>query len=114
TYQQGQAAVSKLRDLLATRPSVLERPDAVALPPIVGTIDFEDVSFGYLADRPVVEHVDLHITAGETVALVGPTGAGKSTLAKLVTRFYDPTGGRIRIDGHDLAAVTLHSLRRQL
>jgi ATP-binding cassette subfamily B protein len=114
TYQQGQSAVTKLRDLLATEPSVPESPDAVELPPIAGAVDLDDVSFGYMAATVVLHGIDLHIAAGETFALVGPTGAGKSTIAKLVTRFYDPLAGTVRIDGHDLRGVTFHSLRSQL
>ncbi|HTW97733.1 MAG TPA: ABC transporter ATP-binding protein, partial [Acidimicrobiales bacterium] len=114
TLQQGQAAVSKLRSLLETEPSVVEAPAAIALPPIDGEIRLDDVSFGYQPGRLVLCDVDLVITPGETVAFVGPTGAGKSTIAKLVTRFYDPTRGAVRIDGHDLRDVTMHSLRRQL
>ncbi|HEY1466116.1 MAG TPA: ABC transporter ATP-binding protein, partial [Acidimicrobiales bacterium] len=114
TYQQGQSSVTKLRALLETKPTVTESRDAVELPPIDGEIVFDDVSFGYDPDVPVIEHVDIRIAPGETVAFVGPTGAGKSTLAKLVTRFYDPTSGRVLIDGHDLREVTMLSLRRQL
>lgn len=114
TYQKGQASVAKLAELLATEPSVPEHPDAHELPPLRGEITFEAVSFGYDPGRPVLTGVDLTIAAGETFALVGPTGAGKSTLAKLVTRFHDPTEGRVLLDGHDLRDVTLTSLRRQL
>jgi ATP-binding cassette subfamily B protein len=114
TFQQGQASVFKLRTLLTTYPSVLEADDAIAVPSIHGDIVFEGVSFGYDAELPVVRDIDLHIAEGETVAFVGPTGAGKSTLAKLVTRFYDPTAGRILIDGFDLRSVSLTSLRQQL
>jgi ATP-binding cassette subfamily B protein len=114
TYQQGQAAVTKLRDLLATDPTVGESPRAYELPPIDGSVDFENVWFGYVPASPVLHGVNIRITAGETVAFVGATGAGKSTIAKLVTRFYDPTEGRVLIDGHDLRDVTLASLRRQL
>jgi ATP-binding cassette subfamily B protein len=114
TYQQGQASVFKLRDLVDTEPDVREARDAVALPPVDGEIAFDHVTFGYDPAVPVIEDVDLTIAAGETVAFVGPTGAGKSTLAKLVTRFYDPTAGRVLIDGHDLRDVTMRSLRRQL
>jgi len=114
TFQQGQASVTKLRTLLTTEPSVAERADAVDLPPIHGDIAFEHVTFGYDVAVPVIHDVDLRIAAGETVAVVGPTGAGKSTLAKLISRFYDPTAGRVLIDGHDLRDVTLTSLRRQL
>ncbi len=114
TYQQGQAAVSKLRTLLATGPSVPEKADAYPLPPINGDIALEDVNFAYNEDDFVLHDVNIAIRAGESVAFVGPTGAGKSTIAKLVTRFYDPTSGRVTIDGHDLRDVTLGSLRRQL
>jgi ATP-binding cassette subfamily B protein len=114
TYQQGQASVNKLRDLIDTEPEVREAPDAVVLPPIDGEIVFDHLSFGYQPDRLVIEDVDLTVAPGETVAFVGPTGAGKSTLAKLVTRFYDPTSGRVLIDGHDLRDVTMFSLRSQL
>jgi ATP-binding cassette subfamily B protein len=86
----------------------------VELPPIDGEVTLEGVSFAYVPASPVLHDVDLHIDAGETIALVGPTGAGKSTIAKLVTRFYDPTAGRVAIDGHDLRDVTIESLRRQL
>jgi len=114
TYQQGQSSITKLRALVDTEPEVVEALDASELPPIEGRIAFEHLSFGYLPDRLVIEDVDLVIEPGQTVAFVGPTGAGKSTLAKLVTRFYDPTEGRITIDGHDLRDVTMRSLRRQL
>lgn len=113
-FQQGQASVSKLRDLTGTEVSVPEARHATVLPPIHGEIVFHHVSFAYQADQPVLTDVDLTVAPGETVAFVGPTGAGKSTLAKLVTRFYDPTAGRVLIDGHDLRGVTLHSLRSQL
>jgi ATP-binding cassette subfamily B protein len=113
TYQSGQAAVVKLRGLLATRPSVAEAPDAHVLPAIDGHIVLDHVTFGYGA-TPVLHDVSLHIAPGETFALVGETGSGKSTIAKLVCRFYDPTDGRILLDGHDLRDVTMASLRRQL
>lgn len=114
TYQSGQAAVVKIRELLGTEPSVPEAADATALPPVEGRIELRDVSFGYLADVPVLREVSLRIEPGETMAFVGTTGAGKSTIAKLVARFHDPTGGAVLIDGHDLRTVTLGSLRRQL
>ncbi len=114
TYQQGQASVTKLRDLCDNEPEVAEAADAVTLPHIDGAIGFEHVSFAYIAGRTVLDDVDLRVAPGETVAFVGPTGAGKSTMAKLVTRFYDPTEGRVTIDGHDLRDVTMKSLRSQL
>jgi ATP-binding cassette subfamily B protein len=114
SYQQGQASVFKLRTLLSDQPTVLEQPGAEDLPPIEGEIRFEHVSFGYDPAVPVLHDVDLTIAPGETMAFVGATGAGKSTMAKLVTRFYDPTAGRVLIDGHDLRQVSLYSLRSQL
>ena len=114
TYQQGQSSIVKLRTLFAVQASTPEPDDAEELPPIEGDIVFDHVTFGYDPANPVIEDVNIHILPGETVAFVGPTGAGKSTMAKLVTRFYDPTGGRVLIDGHDLRRVTLSSLRRQL
>ncbi len=114
TYQQGQASVNKLRNLCETDPEVREAPDAIELPPIDGAIRFDHVDFSYIAGRPVLTDIDLSMVPGETVAFVGPTGAGKSTMAKLVTRFYDPTRGRVTIDGYDIRDVTLHSLRSQL
>ncbi|MEV6850026.1 ABC transporter ATP-binding protein [Actinoplanes sp. NPDC051411] len=113
-YQQARAAVGKIRGLLTTQPSVRQSPSATDLPPVRGEIVFDDVTFGYLPSVPVLAGVSLRIAPGETVACVGPTGAGKSTMAKLVTRFYDPTAGRVLIDGHDLRDVTLSSLRRQI
>jgi ATP-binding cassette subfamily B protein len=114
TFQQGQASVIKLRTLFRTEPSTPQKPDAHELPPIRGEIVFDNVSFGYLPDQPVLRDVNLRVAPGETVAFVGQTGAGKSTAAKLITRFYDPTEGSVRLDGHDLRDVTIDSLRRQL
>ncbi len=114
TYQRGQAGLAKLGEVLSTLPSVAEKPGARRLRPIKGQIDFDNVTFGYDPEVPVLSDVNLTIAAGETFALVGPTGAGKSTIAKLVTRFYDPIDGIVRIDGNDLRDVTLASLRRQL
>jgi ATP-binding cassette subfamily B protein len=114
TFQQGSASILKLRTLFAVQPSTPEASDAAELPPIHGEITFDHVTFGYDPAKPVVRDIDLEIAAGETVAFVGQTGAGKSTLAKLITRFYDPTEGRVLIDGHDIRHVTIDSLRRQL
>ena len=113
-YQQGNAAVLKLRELLSTEPTVMERPGAADLPPIEGRIRFDSVTFGYDADHLVLRDVDLELEPGEVLAVVGPTGAGKSTIAKLVTRFHDPTFGQITIDGYDLRHVGITSLRREL
>ncbi|HWE54502.1 MAG TPA: ABC transporter ATP-binding protein [Acidimicrobiales bacterium] len=113
-FQQGQASLVKLRSLFAEAPSAPESPTAVPLAPIEGLIVFDAVTFGYDPTSPVIRDVDLTIRAGETVAFVGPTGAGKSTMAKLVTRFYDPTAGRVLIDGQDIRQVEVDSLRHQL
>ncbi|MDE0215952.1 MAG: ABC transporter ATP-binding protein, partial [bacterium] len=113
-YQQGQASAKKLREVLGNEPSVPEADDAVDLAPIEGEITLEQVSFGYDGDTPVLHDVSLTLAPGESLAVVGPTGAGKSTVAKLIVRFYDPQQGTVRIDGCDLRAVTLASLRRQL
>lgn len=114
TYQQGRAAVTKLRDVFGEAPDPAEAPDATDLPPVSGEIRLEGVTFGYEPERPVLRDVDLHIAPGETFALVGPTGAGKSTIVKLIARFYDPQQGRILIDSHDIRGVTQTSLRRQI
>lgn len=114
TYQQGTAGLRKLAEVLDTEPTVAEAPDAIELPPIEGLVELRAMTFGYQPGEPVLTDVDLRIEAGETFALVGATGAGKSTIAKLVTRFYDPDAGVIAIDGHDLTTVTLSSLRSQL
>jgi ABC-type multidrug transport system fused ATPase/permease subunit len=114
TYQSGMAALDKIFELLDEQPDVVDAPDAIELPPITGEIRFDDVTFSYGGEAVALEDVDLTIPPGQTVALVGATGAGKSTFAKLVARFHDPTRGRVLVDGHDLRAVTAHSLRSQL
>jgi ATP-binding cassette subfamily B protein len=119
TYQSGMAALDKIFELLDEQPEMLERDDAVTLERIRGDLRFEHVSFAYRRpdgelDRLALDDVDLAIAPGETVALVGATGAGKSTFAKLVARFYDPTLGRVVIDGQDVRDVTYESLRSQL
>ena len=113
TFQSAMAALEKIFGVLDTEPELVDAPDAVPLPPIAGAISLEGVSFSYGRQR-VLHDVDLEIAAGETVALVGSTGAGKSTLAKLMARFYDPLEGRVLIDGHDLREVSVRSLRDQL
>jgi ATP-binding cassette subfamily B protein len=114
TYQQGQAAVTKLRDLLDTEPGVPEAADAVDLPPLEGEVELRDVRFSYVPGQPVLDGIDLRIAPGETVSFVGTTGAGKSTVAKLVTRLYDVDSGAVLLDGHDVRDVTIDSLRRQI
>jgi ATP-binding cassette subfamily B protein len=114
TYQSGMAALDKIFELLDEDPDIADSADAVELPRISGEIRFEDVSFSYGGEAPALEDVTLTVPPGQTLALVGETGAGKSTLAKLVARFYDPDEGRVLIDGYDLRDVTERSLRSQL
>ncbi|MGH7315306.1 MAG: ABC transporter ATP-binding protein, partial [Candidatus Rokuibacteriota bacterium] len=106
--------LDRVFSVLDTELDVKDAPDAVPLPPITGEIRFENVSFAYDDGRPVLRDIDLRIGAGERVALVGRTGAGKSTLAGLILRFFDPQRGRVTLDGHDVRRVTLASLRRQV
>jgi ABC-type multidrug transport system fused ATPase/permease subunit len=108
------AGLERVFTVLDTELDVKDAPDAVSLPPIRGEIRFENVSFAYDDGRPVLRDIDLRIAAGEHVAVVGRTGAGKSTLAGLVLRFFDPQHGRVTIDGHDLRRIRLASLRRQV
>jgi len=120
TYQSGMAALDKIYDLLDEQPDLVDAPDATELPPIRGELRFEDVSFRYGRSGSgedggwALRDIDLLVPPGQTVALVGETGAGKSTFAKLVARFYDPSEGRILVDGQDLRSVSMHSLRSQM
>jgi ATP-binding cassette subfamily B protein len=115
TFLSAIAALDKIIGVLDEKPQVVDERDAVDLPRIEGHVHFDGVRFGYGPEFPEVLHgLELDIPAGTTVALVGHTGAGKSTIAKLLARFYDPTTGRITIDGNDLRTVTQRSLRRQL
>src|ERR687891_664736 len=115
TFLAAVAALDKIIDVMDEEPEVRDRPDATGLPRIDGHVRFENVHFGYGRDGPEVLHgITLDVPPGTTVALVGHTGAGKSTMAKLLARFYEPRSGRITLDGHDLRDVTQESLRRQL
>jgi ATP-binding cassette subfamily B protein len=117
TYQSGMAALDKIFELLDEEPELSDVDAAVSLPRIRGELRFDDVSFRYGSDDDgswALRDLDLVIPPGQTVALVGATGAGKSTFAKLVARFYDPTDGRVLVDGHDLRSVSAHSLRSQM
>jgi ABC-type multidrug transport system fused ATPase/permease subunit len=139
TYQSGMAALEKIFQLLDERPDLDDRPGAIELGRIAGEVDFDDVSFAYKprarsraaaavsangaggdgatpGEQQVLalDHISLQIPPGQTVALVGATGAGKSTMAKLIARFYDPTSGAVLVDGHDLREVASSSLRSQM
>jgi ATP-binding cassette subfamily B protein len=115
TFLAGTAALDKIFDVLDTDPRLTDRPEAEELPQITGRVEFEDVRFAYREGGAEVLHgISFAVQPGQTVALVGHTGAGKSTIVKLLARFYDPTGGRVLVDGHDLRDVTMASLHRQL
>jgi ATP-binding cassette subfamily B protein len=114
TFLSAAAALDKIIGVLEQQPDVEDVPGARDLPAIAGHVRFEDVHFAYGRGAEVLHGLDLDVPAGTTVALVGHTGAGKSTIAKLLARFYEPTAGRITIDGHDLNDVTQRSLREQL
>ncbi len=114
SFQSTMASSERIFRLLDTEPDLSERPDAYTLPAIMGEVVFDRVSFGYKADEPVLHNIDLRAEPGQRIALVGETGAGKSTIIRLLARFFDVTDGAVRIDGHDIRAVTLDSLRAQL
>ncbi|MGB9867747.1 MAG: ABC transporter ATP-binding protein [Bacillota bacterium] len=112
--QRAQVASRRIRELLAVEPEVRDLSGAVELPPVKGHVVFENVSFGYDPEKPVLRNVNLEVLPGQTVAILGATGSGKSTLVQLIPRFYDVTEGRILIDGFDVRRVKLDSLRRQI
>lgn len=107
-------AAERVFEVLDTEPEVRDLPDAQPLTEVKGEIQFEKVSFGYEKHHPVLHDIDLHIRPGEMIGLVGPSGSGKTTLINLICRFYDPTRGRILLDGHDLRSIRMHDLRQQI
>ncbi len=113
-WQAAMAGGERVLEILNLEPDIVDAPDAVALENVHGDIVFDDVSFAYKKDVPVLSHIDVHVQSGDTVALVGPTGAGKTTFASLLMRFYDVDEGSICVDGKDIRDVTIQSLRRQL
>ena len=114
TSQQARAGAERVLDVLDATPRVIEHADAVVLPTVRGDVQFEGVRFGYSLKQPVLDGFDLHVRAGEVVALVGASGSGKSTVTALLPRFYDATSGRVTIDGVNVRDVTLDSLRHQV
>ncbi|MFC4169912.1 ABC transporter ATP-binding protein [Teichococcus aestuarii] len=114
TYPKGIAGFRRYTELLDTEPDIADAPDAAPAPPLRGEIRYEKVSFSYGSGAPVLRSIDLTIRAGETVAFVGPSGAGKTTLCSLLPRFYEVQEGRITIDGIDIRRMTLASLRAQI
>ncbi|MBQ8894702.1 MAG: ABC transporter ATP-binding protein [Clostridia bacterium] len=106
--------LERIFDTLDEKIDIQDLPDAKDLPKITGRVDYEDVTFGYEEGINILEHIDLHAEPGQSIALVGPTGAGKSTIVNILCRFYDIQGGKILLDGHDIKHATLHSLRSQM
>jgi subfamily B ATP-binding cassette protein MsbA len=114
TIQSGLAAATRIFELLDVVPDIVEKPDAVVLPPFRDCIEFKNVSFSYEKNEPVLHKVNLRVQRGEILAVVGPSGGGKTTLANLLPRFHDVDEGTLLVDGHDIRDLTLHSLRSQL
>ena len=111
TGQEARASVIRVFEVIDTEPGVTDRPGAVPLGSAPAAVDLDDVRFGYVSGQPVLRGLSLHVAVGETVALVGTSGSGKSTIAQLLPRFYDVTGGALRVGGHDVRDLTLDSLR---
>ncbi|HEX8463811.1 MAG TPA: ABC transporter ATP-binding protein, partial [Abditibacterium sp.] len=113
-YPKGLAGFKRYLEIMDTAPDIDDAPNAIEVGRLLGEIEFQNVSFAYENGQQVLKNIDLTIRAGETIAFVGPSGAGKTTLCSLLPRFYDVTGGKITIDGLDIRDVTLHSLRSQI
>lgn len=113
-FKQGEASVDRVFELIAIQPTVQEKANAIALPPVSGKVEYRHVSFAYKPGEPVIQDISLLVQPGEAIALVGASGAGKTTFVNLLPRFYDPEVGEIYIDGVDIRDVTLHSLRQQI
>ena len=109
--QKGMAGFERFMDVMDTMPTILDSPDAKELSAVTGVIDYKDVSFSYEKDESVLNNINLHVDAGKSVAIVGPSGGGKTTLCSLLPRFYEVTGGAVLIDGTDIRTVTQKSLR---
>lgn len=114
SYPKGIAGFKRYLEIMDTEPEIADAPDALSLSAVRGDIRFEGVTFGYEPDRPILNHISLSIRAGETVAFVGPSGAGKTTICSLLPRFYEVDQGRITVDGIDIRNIKLHSLRKHI
>lgn len=108
------AAVERVFETLDTRPEIIDAPNAVYLPTVKGEVEFRDVTFGYDPEQPVLHHISFHVKPGEIIAIVGPSGAGKTTLVNMLARFYDVTDGQVLVDGRDVREVRLESMRRHI
>ncbi|MBD0386751.1 MAG: ABC transporter ATP-binding protein [Nostoc sp. C3-bin3] len=113
-FKQGEASVDRVFELMAIQPTVIEKANAIALPPVKGKVEYRHISFAYKPGEPVLKDISSLVSPGEAIALVGASGAGKTTFVNLLPRFYDPEVGQILIDGVDIRDVKLHSLRRQI
>lgn len=113
-FKQGEASVDRVFELMAIQPIVVEKPNAIALPLVKGLVEYRHVSFAYKPGESVLKNISLLVLPGEAIALVGASGAGKTTFVNLLPRFYDPEAGQVLIDGVDIRDVKLHSLRRQI
>ncbi|MEH2151605.1 ABC transporter ATP-binding protein [Nostoc sp.] len=113
-FKQGEASVDRVFELMAIQPTVIEKTNAIALPPVNGKVEYRHISFAYKPGEPVLKDISLLVSPGEAIALVGASGAGKTTFVNLLPRFYDPEVGQIFIDSVDIRDVKLHSLRRQI
>jgi len=114
TLQQALASAERVFEILDRRPKIKDTPQAIKMPQMAGAVEFRNVFFSYGRNEAVLEQINFAVQPGEVVALVGPSGGGKTTLVKLICRFYDPTRGQVLIDGRDIRTVTLSSLRRQV
>ncbi|MCK4274180.1 MAG: ABC transporter ATP-binding protein, partial [Dehalococcoidales bacterium] len=112
--QRAMASGTRIFELLDVEPEIQDRPDAIELPPVSGEINFQNVNFGYEPDKDVLHDINLNIKPGETVALVGQTGSGKSSLVSLTARFYEVEKGEVTVDGYDVRSITQRSLRQQI
>ena len=113
-FKQGEASIDRVFELMAIQPTIIEKINAIALPPVKGKVEYRHISFAYKPGEPVLKDISLLVSPGEAIALVGASGAGKTTFVNLLPRFYDPEVGQIFIDGVDIRDVKLHSLRRQI
>jgi len=113
-FKQGEASSDRIFELLAIKPTIVEKPGAIELPHVTGKVEYRNINFAYNSETPILQNMSLLVLPGEMIALVGASGAGKTTLVNLLPRFYDPQAGQILIDGIDIQDVTLNTLRRQI
>ena len=113
-FQKGFSGFKRFLEVIETEPEIVDAPDADVLQDVKGVIDYENVSFAYQEEETVLNDINIHIDAGKSIALVGPSGGGKTTICSLLPRFYDVTGGAVRIDGQDVRNLTLNSLRKAI